>query len=93
MTDVNDVKKPIVVSESQGGVDSATATFRYIVVTLMTYAVARGWVDAENVDGIVAILVALGTAGYGIFKTWRRGAEVATVAASPKVPNTIAQIK
>jgi hypothetical protein len=48
-----------------------------------------------NLGGVVAAcfgLVALGTAAWGIYKTWKRGAQLSTVAASSEVPNHVAKI-
>jgi hypothetical protein len=75
-----DLTKPIEVSEHAGGIDSTTASLRYAVVIGLTFAVGRGWIDAENVEGIATFLVIVGTAGYGLLKTFRRGKQAAVLA-------------
>lgn len=76
-------------------VDSNTmplaAAARYLVTILGTFAVARGWVDADNVDGIITALVTLGTVGYGLWQTHQR--KVQLVATASAAPDSVAVVK
>lgn len=59
---------------------TAAAAIRYVIVTGLTYAVARGWIDGDNVEGIAAQLTIVVTAVYGLFRTYRKGAKLRTAA-------------
>jgi ABC-type nickel/cobalt efflux system permease component RcnA len=87
-----DLDKPIEVSASTGGIDATTATLRYLIVTGLSFAVGSGWIDASNVEGVASFLIIVGTAGYGLFKTWRRGKQIVKVAEDRRVPNAVAKI-
>lgn len=98
------VKEPIVVTSAQGVTDALQAALRYIVVVvgfmsgLVKLVGEQNTVGAvtyvqDNLGGVVAAifgLVALGTAAYGIYKTWKRGAQL-TVAAEA-APNSVAKV-
>jgi hypothetical protein len=99
--------EPIEVSGNLGAIDALQATGRYLVVivaavtALATFVKARDAAGAVSylqanggvIVGAVSGLVAIGTAAYGVFKTHKRGAQVATVAADPRVPEQVATIK
>lgn len=96
---------PIVVSENAGIIDTLTAAGRYLMVIIGTVPLLLTLFGNRDFAGIVAFfqgtqgaslltaLVALATLAYGLWKTHKRGAEIATVAASPKVPANIATTK
>ena len=67
------------------------AALRYLITMLGTFAVAKGWVKAENIDGILTVIVTLATVGYGLLKTYRTKANLVTTAEA--APNYIAQVK
>lgn len=104
---VDEVSKPVVVSSSAGLIDSMQAAGRYLTVIVGFVVFLMGSVRTKDMAGAaayiqanlgqflsaVAGLIALGTAAYGVFRTWLRGAQIATVAASPKVPNNVAKLK
>jgi hypothetical protein len=104
MTDVNTVDKPVEVYRSQGTIDAVTASFRYLTVIVLAIPAILGFLENRDIFGliewvrsndgatVIAALGALATAGYGIFKTFFRGAQMATVAASTRVPNSVAKI-
>jgi uncharacterized membrane protein (UPF0136 family) len=54
-----------------------------------------GYVQSNlgQVVGAVSGLIALGTAAYGVLKSRKRGAQVATVASDSRVPDEVATIK
>lgn len=103
MTD--NVQKPVVVSANQGAIDTMTAVGRLILVILSTAPAAALLLRKHDLVGLynyfqsqqgVALLGAVsGLAAliFGIYKSYKRGAQVATVAADPKVPDTVANIK
>jgi hypothetical protein len=65
-------------SENAATLATSAAGLRYVIVAGLTYAVGRGYIDAGDVEGIAAGLIALGTAGYGLYKTWRGRAKLKT---------------
>lgn len=105
MTDQT-ANKPVVVSANQGIVDSLMAGARYVAVIATALIAIVGFLKAHDVAGLSAYiqanggdlltaisgLIAVATAAYGIYKTHKRGAQMATVAADPKVPQSVAQI-
>lgn len=101
------MSEPVKVSSTQGVIDAITAAARYAGV-LATFTIALlGLVKVRDIAGMIAYiqanggqalaafsgLVAIGTAAYGVFKSHKRGDQVATVAAAPEVPNYVATIK
>jgi hypothetical protein len=77
--------------EVDAGTVPVAAAVRYIIAMLGTFAVGRGWVDADNVDGIVTVIITLGTVGYGLWRTHRRKADLVTAASA--APDNVAIIK
>lgn len=51
---------------------TAMAAVRILVAVVGPFAVAKGWVDTEHVEGVAALAVSAGTALYGLFKTHSR---------------------
>lgn len=100
------VTEPVVVTTAQGVTDALQATIRYLVVIVgflsgLAGLIGKGaTVDAvtyvqTNLGGVVSAvfgLIGLCTAAYGIYKTWKRGAQLTTVAADPDVPNHVAKL-
>jgi hypothetical protein len=103
MPDTTD--KPIVVNANAGIVDLLTAAGRYLAVIAATLPILLTFFSTRDIIGFIAYLqsedglkfaAALGglvTLAYGLWKTHKRGAQVATVAADPAVPDRVAQIK
>ena len=106
MTDPTEVKKPIEVSSMQGMIDALTALFRYVTVVITLFTgflavfetrdIAKMLVFVQDnigtLAGAVIGIVGICTAVYGIIKTRFRGAQLVSVAESPKVPQSIAKI-
>lgn len=67
------------------------AALRYLITMIGTFAVAKGWVKAENLDGILTVIVTLATVGYGLYQTYRRKADLVTTAEA--APNTVAIVQ
>lgn len=84
-----EVQKPIVVGESALPTTLAAA-LRYGISILATFLVARGIIPAENVEGVVTMLVTVVTVGYGLYKTYSNRAKL-TVAAEA-APNSVAKV-
>lgn len=63
-------------SENGGSAPAASAgvmaAVRIATMMLGPYAIAKGWVQPDQVDGIVTAVVTFGVAGYGLFKTVKR---------------------
>jgi maltodextrin utilization protein YvdJ len=97
-------QEQIVVSSAQGVTDALQATLRYVVVIvgfLSGLASLLGKQDAAgavnyvqtNLGGAVSAafgLVALGTAAWGIYKTFKRGSQLAIAAEA--APNSVAKV-
>lgn len=75
---------------SQGTLPLAAAA-RYLIVTLGSFAVGRGWVDAEQLPGIATAIVTIGTALYGLYRTYRTKSDLVTTAEA--APNSVAVVK
>lgn len=99
--------EPIRVSANAGLIDGLQAAGRYLTVIIGFAVFIAGCVRTRDVAGAATYiqanvgqlvsavlgLVSLGTLAYGILKTGKRGAQVATVAADPRVPDTVATLK
>lgn len=99
--------KPILVSANAGLIDGVQAAARYTVVIIGFTTALFGLLKVHDIGGIITLvqnnggqalgavsgLIALGTAAYGVFKSRKRGAQVATVAANPDVPSSVANLK
>ncbi len=94
------------VTSAQGLNDALQAAIRYSIVVVgfisgLSAVLGRDGAAAatsyvqDNLGGVLAALFALGglaVAAYGVYKTWKRGAQAAMVAASPKVPAALAEL-
>lgn len=98
------VTTPIEVTSAQGVTDALQATLRYLVVIFgflsglgsligkRDAAAAVAYVQTE-LGGVVAAvfgLIAIGTAAWGIYKTYKRGAQL--VVAADAAPNSVAKV-
>jgi hypothetical protein len=103
MTD--EVTKPVVVNANQGLFDTIAAALRLLAIIVSTAPAAALIVKKHDLialydffhtqqgialAGAVTGLVSL---GFGLYKSWKRGAQVATVAADERVPVSVASIK
>lgn len=100
----NPAAKPVVVSPNQGAVDTVTALGRLILVVLSTAPAAALLIKKHDLVGLYdyfhtnqgqalgAAIIGLVSFGYGAYKSWKRGRQVATVAADPKVPSSVAKL-
>ena len=86
----NDLTPPIEVTNETTTTTLASA-LRTLLVAIGSFAVGRGWVEAENVEGIVTLAVTLGTAGYGVFKAYTRKRQL--IVTADAAPNTVAVVK
>ncbi len=101
----DEVVKPIEVSANEAGLDLFQALGRYITVILTSVPVVLALVGKRDINEFIAYLqsnefavlasalVSLGTLGYGLFKTHKRGAQVVSVAGDSAVPDRIARLK
>ena len=99
--------KQIVVSANAGLIDSLQAAGRYAVVIIGFVTALLGLFKAHDIAGAVAYiqnnlgqfasavagLIALGTAAYGVYKSKKRGTQIASVATNPDVPEEVATTK
>lgn len=90
---------PDQVSSNAGLIDGVQAAARYIVVIVSFVTAVLGLFKVHDIAGIIAYiqanggttlaavmsLIGLGTAAYGVFKSGKRGGQVATAAAEPQV--------
>lgn len=96
---------PIKVGANAGLIDTLTAAGRYLVAIitavpiLLTLLGSRDVVSIiayfQGADGtaLIASVVGLATIAYGLFKTRKRGAQIANVAADTRVPASVASLK
>ena len=95
------------VSANEGLFDALQAALRYIAFLVTAVTALLAFLSAKDTAGLIAYiqanggdiigavsgLIALGVSAYGVFKTHKRGAQVATVAADPRVPDDVAALK
>lgn len=98
---------PIVVSENAGVIDGVQAAARYVGFLIGVVTALLAFVKTRDIAGAIEYvrsnlgqtisavtgLIGLGLAAYGVFKTHKRGAQIATVASSERVPASIATTK
>jgi hypothetical protein len=63
---------------------------RYLVATLGTFLVAKGYVNAENLDGIATLAVTAATVGYGVYKSHQNRSKL--IVAAEAAPNSVAKV-
>jgi len=97
--------KPVIVSANAGLIDTLMAAMRYVIVIVGAVPVLLALLGARDFAGLVryfqsadgASLIAAVSAvvalAYGLFKTRKRGAQIATVAADARVPDSVAQVR
>lgn len=102
---VDKSQEPVVVSANQSVIDLLMAAMRYVVVLVAAFPTILVLLQDHDItaihayftssDGktVAAAAVALGTMLYGLYKTHKRGAQVATVASDERVPNAVAKLK
>jgi hypothetical protein len=102
-----DEPQPVVVSANAGLIDGIQAAARYLVVIVGFITAVLGLLKTRDIAGLIMYiqnnggetlsavmgLIAIGTAAYGVFKTRKRGVQVASVAADPDVPDHVATLK
>jgi hypothetical protein len=95
------VKKPIVVGKFQGTTDTVTAGFRLVLVILSTAPAAALLVRKGDLIGLYDYFhtepgIALGGALsglaallFGLYKSWKRGAQLSSAATDHRVPDEV----
>lgn len=82
-----------------GFIDGAQAALRYATFLITAFTAIIGFLRVRDIAGLIAFvqssggeifaaisgLIALGIAGYGVFKTRKRGVQAATPAVLPTV--------
>lgn len=102
--DILDLEKPIEVPSNLKMVDALQAAVRYVVVILGAFttilallkthdiAALLDYIRSNDFTAVVAAVISLGTMLYGIFKTGKRGAQLTSVAADSRTPNSVARV-
>lgn len=97
--------KPILVSANAGLIDSLQSAGRMIVILVTAIPIILSFVGKHDLLGMIgylqsvegAQLIAAGTGivtiVYGIYKSHKRGAQVASVASDLRVPAEVASLK
>lgn len=97
--------KPIVVSSNAGLIDSLQSAGRTLVVVLTAIPIILSFVGKHDLLGMIAYLQSVDgaqfiaavtgivTIVYGIYKSHKRGAQVASVASDLRVPAEVASLK
>ncbi len=52
------------------------ALVRQGILVIGSFAVGRGWVQADQIDGIATLLLTVGAAGWGLYKTFTRQKDI-----------------
>jgi uncharacterized membrane protein YebE (DUF533 family) len=96
---------PIIVRTNQGGLDTFTAAGRLLVVVLSTAPAAALFLRKGDLIGLynffqtnqgaalLGALAGLASIAYGLYKSFKRGKQVADVATDPEVPEHVATTK
>lgn len=93
----------IAIETNAGIMDSVQAAIRYVVVIVTFVGAVLGLLKTKDIAGLIAYiqasggqvlaavlgLIALLTAAYGVFKTHKRGTQLATAAVDPANKNVI----
>lgn len=101
------ITQNIKVSASAGPIDGLQSAGRSLVVVVGFITAALGLLKVHDIAGIINLietnggqvlsavsgLIAFGTMAYGVFKSYKRGTQIATVAGSADVPSEVAQLK
>lgn len=80
---------PIVVGPSAIP-DTIKSILRQMLVVVITFAAGRGWVSAENVEGLVTFGVGLVTLGWGLYATFQRKSQL--IITAEHAPDSIAKV-
>lgn len=67
------------------------AALRQLILLTGTFAVGKGWVKAEDIQGIATIALTVATLAYGLWKTSHKQALL--IAAARNAPDSVAQVK
>jgi hypothetical protein len=57
---------------------TAAALLRYAVGIAGPWLVAKGYVDADSLPGVVTLIISAVTVGYGLYRTHNRQAKLVT---------------
>lgn len=97
--------QPIIVKPNQGLLDSLSATARLLLIVTSTAPAAALFVRKGDLIGLYdyfhtepgqALLLALSglaSGAFAIYKSHKRGAQIATVAQDSRVPAKVADVK
>lgn len=86
----NSTDTPIVVNGSTLPATLSSA-IRWLLGLGLTFAVGRGWISQENVEGVGAAIIAIGVALYGIYQTNKRQGQL--IVTADAAPNNVAKVK
>lgn len=101
---VDEATKPVVVSANAGIIDLLTAAGRYLVVIMSLGAALLAVLKTKDIAAIISFMrgtdgatlitavTGLATLAFGLYKTHKRGAQIATVAADSRVPDRVAKV-
>lgn len=96
--------EPITVSANAGAIDALQAAARLIVVVVTAVPILLqligkhdlvaliGYLQGQDGVAFIGAISGLLTIAYAIFKTHKRGAQIATVAADARVPDKVATL-
>lgn len=97
--------KPIVISSNAGLIDGIQSAARTLVILATAIPIMLSFLSKHDLVGmigylqsvegaqVIATMTGLGTIAYGIYKSHKRGAQVAAVASDVRVPAEVASLK
>ena len=97
--------EPIVVRSNAGLIDSLQSAGRMLVILVTAIPIILSFVGKHDLLGMIAYLQSVegaqfiaavtgfATIAYGIYKSHKRGAQVASVASDDRVPAEVATLK
>ena len=97
--------KPIVISSNAGLIDGIQSAARTLVILATAIPIMLSFLSKHDLVGmigylqsvegaqVIATMTGLGTIAYGIYKSHKRGVQVANVARDIRVPAEVASLK
>lgn len=68
----------------------AAAGLRYTVATFGSYAIGKGWVEPDQIEGIATAIVTVATVVYGLWRTRKNKQNL--IVAAEAAPNAVARV-
>lgn len=85
----HDTTPPIIVKDSSKA-EQATTLARYIVTAIGSFALARGWIESDVAELLVALVTIVMPTAYGVYSSYIAKRQLVTVATA--APDSVARV-